>query len=278
VESDDPPAGSVAPVGVAGGTVVVEAGGDGAGLPGGGGALPTGVLPRDTLISGVPGEEVLGSDTLIKGALGEVPVGEEVLGRDTLTMDVCSRDTLIRGLPTEEVVGALDVSSAWALAYPATKSAAHRPTSSATVSPATFDRNVLVVAIAFPVWDMRSPTNLRKTNNGASWFGAQLDLIYKAGHQGKPSTALKLRGGFQGGHCECPTVTDGERQAINVRDETQVDQSLGISGAVPDRVGDRLVDSKDELVGAISIQAERRRGFPSVLACRAQFRATSGKA
>jgi hypothetical protein len=91
------------------------------------GAPDEDVSVKDTLIEGAPDGDVPSRDTLTKGALGADPSGS-----DRLITEVCSSETPTGGVPGEDAVEELDGSGAWALAYPAVSSAAHRPASSPT--------------------------------------------------------------------------------------------------------------------------------------------------
>jgi hypothetical protein len=129
-------------------------------LVGGAETLPVEVPGSDTLTRGAPEGDVSGKDTLIEGVSdGDVPsrdtltkgaLGADPSGSDTLITEVCSSDTLTSGAPGEDAVEELDESGAWALAYPAVSSTAHRPASSHTAPAPTHRGRGLAVRLRFP--------------------------------------------------------------------------------------------------------------------------------
>ncbi len=283
VDSGGPPAVD------SGGPPVVDSEGlpeDAGGLLVGGGTLTVEVPGSDTLISGAPDEDVAGKETLIEGApVGDAPssdtltrgaFGADPSGSDTLITEVCSSDRLTSGVPDEDTVEELDEAGACALAYPAVSSAVHRPASSPTAPAPTHRGRGLTVRPCSPWWGMESRTSLGETNDGASRFDVQLDLVHDAGHQSKPSAVLGARVGIQDRYRECPTVMDDERQAVDVGDNAQGDQPLLVGSTVPDRIGHCLVDGKDEFKTAGGVEAECCGDLLDIPPCHVERRSQGG--
>jgi hypothetical protein len=175
-------------------------------------------------------------------------------------------------LAGEDVVGKCDGSLARASAHPTASGTAHRPmTAALRAVVAPLDRKVAMVS-RHTLLRGASRSCLRESNGRATRLDVQLDVIHEGRHKGQPSPVFGAHRAVQDGHHECPTVADRKRQAVSIGDDTQMDQSMLVGGAVANGVCDRLVDGTDEVVAVVGIESKRRRLIGGVLPRGAQFR------